>query len=61
MASNEKIAKQKSKTSKPERLTKKELRSIFLRYMFLPESAMSYEKMHGAAWAVSYMPLGNKY
>lgn len=61
MASNEKIAKQKSKTSKPERLTKKELRSIFLKYMFLPESAMSYEKMHGAAWAVSYMPLGNKY
>ena len=47
--------------AKPERLTKKELRSIFLRYMFLPESAMSYEKMHGAAWAVSYMPLGNKY
>lgn len=43
------------------KLTKKELRSIFLRYAFLPEAAMSYEKMHGAAWAVSYMPLGEKY
>ncbi len=61
MANNEEIAKQKSKTTNSKRLTKKELRSIFLRYMFLPESAMSYEKMHGAAWAVSYMPLGNKY
>lgn len=49
-----------AKTNK-NKLTKKELRSIFLRYMFLPESAMSYEKMHGAAWAVSYMPLGEKY
>ena len=34
-----------------ERLTKKELRQIFLRYGFMTESAMSYEKMHGAAWA----------
>ena len=44
-----------------ERLTKKELRQIFLRYGFMTESAMSYEKMHGAAWAYSYLPLADKY
>lgn len=43
------------------RLTKKELRQIFLRYQFMVESAMSYEKMHGATWAWSYLPLGEKY
>lgn len=46
---------------KKEPLTKKELRKIFLRYGFLTESAMSYEKMHGATWAYSYEPLGDKY
>jgi fructose/mannose PTS family porter IID component len=44
-----------------ERLTSKELRQIFLRYGFMTESAMSYEKMHGAAWAYSYLPLADKY
>ena len=43
------------------RLTKKELRQIFLRYGVMTESAMSYEKMHGATWAYSYLPLGEKY
>ncbi|MDF7638261.1 PTS system mannose/fructose/sorbose family transporter subunit IID [Lactobacillus sp. ESL0791] len=43
------------------RLTKKELRSIFLRYGILTESAMSYEKMHGASWAWAYVPLAHKY
>lgn len=43
------------------RLTKKELRQIYLRYQFMCESAMSYEKMHGAAWAYSYLPLADKY
>jgi len=43
------------------RLTKKELRQIFLRYGIMTESAMSYEKMHGATWAYSYLPLGEKY
>ena len=42
-------------------LTAKERRQIFLRYQFLPESAMSYEKMHGATWAYSYLPLAEKY
>lgn len=44
-----------------EHLTKKELRQIFLRYGVMTESAMSYEKMHGATWAYSYLPLGEKY
>ena len=39
---------------------KKELRQIFLRYGVMTESAMSYEKMHGATWAYSYLPLGEK-
>lgn len=43
------------------RLTKKELRSLFWRYQFMVESAMSYEKMHGAAWAWTYLPLADKY
>lgn len=47
--------------SKKEHLTKKELRQIFLRYGIMTESAMSYEKMHGATWAYSYLPLGKKY
>ena len=42
-------------------LTAKERRQIFLRYQFLPESAMSYEKMHGATWAYSYLPLAEQY
>lgn len=42
-------------------LTAKERRQIFLRYAFLPESAMSYEKMHGATWAWTYLPLAEKY
>ncbi|MCI1985029.1 MAG: PTS system mannose/fructose/sorbose family transporter subunit IID [Lactobacillus sp.] len=50
-----------AKTKTPKRLTKKELRSIFLRYGIMTESAMSYEKMHGATWAYSYMPVGEKY
>lgn len=44
-----------------EPLTKKEIRQIYLRYAFLPEAAMSYEKMHGATWAWTYLPLGEKY
>jgi mannose/fructose/N-acetylgalactosamine-specific phosphotransferase system component IID len=47
--------------SKKDPLTKKELRQIYLRYAFLPEAAMSYEKMHGATWAWTYLPLGEKY
>lgn len=47
--------------SSKNRLTKKELRQIFLRYGVMTESAMSYEKMHGATWAYSYLPLGEKY
>lgn len=43
------------------KLTNKELRQIFLRYGILTESAMSYEKMHGAAWAWAYLPLAHKY
>lgn len=43
------------------RLTKKELWSLFWRYQFMVESAMSYEKMHGAAWSWTYMKLGDKY
>lgn len=43
------------------KLTKKELRQIYLRYQFMCESAMSYEKMHGASWAYSYLPLADKY
>ena len=42
-------------------LTAQERRQVFLRYQFLPESAMSYEKMHGATWAYSYLPLAEKY
>ena len=42
-------------------LSPQERRKIFLRYQFLPESAMSYEKMHGATWAYSYLPLAEKY
>lgn len=42
-------------------LTAGERRQIFLRYAFLPESAMSYEKMHGATWSWTYLPLGEKY
>lgn len=42
-------------------LTDKERRQIFLRYAFLPESAMSYEKMHGATWSYAYLPLAEKY
>lgn len=61
MTNDKKVKTTPKSAHKKGRLTKKELRSIFLRYMFLPESAMSYEKMHGAAWAVSYMPLANKY
>lgn len=43
------------------KLTKKELRQIYLRYQIMCESAMSYEKMHGASWAYSYLPLADKY
>lgn len=43
------------------RLSKKELWSLFWRYQFMVESAMSYEKMHGAAWAWTYTKLGDKY
>lgn len=50
-----------SKLEENGRLTKKELRKIFLRYGVLTESAMSYEKMHGASWAWAYLPLANKY
>lgn len=46
---------------KNEKLTNKELRQIFLRYGVLTESAMSYEKMHGAAWSWAYLPLAHKY
>lgn len=44
-----------------EGLTKKELWSIYLRYQIMVEAAMSYEKMHGASWAWSYIPLAKKY
>lgn len=44
-----------------EGLTKKELFNIYLRYQIMVESAMSYEKMHGASWAWSYLPLAKKY
>lgn len=42
-------------------LTKKELFQIYLRYQVMVESAMSYEKMHGASWAWSYLPFAKKY
>lgn len=42
-------------------LTKKELFQIYLRYQIMVESAMSYEKMHGASWAWSYLPFAKKY
>lgn len=44
-----------------EGLTKKELFDIYLRYQIMVESAMSYEKMHGASWAWSYLPFAKKY
>jgi len=44
-----------------EGLTKKELFKIYLRYQIMVESAMSYEKMHGASWAWSYLPFAKKY
>lgn len=44
-----------------EKLTKREKWNIFLRYQIMVEAAMSYEKMHGASWAWSYLPLAKKY
>lgn len=52
---------QRDGTVRPGPLTARERRQIFLRYAFLPESAMSYEKMHGATWSWTYLPLGEKY
>jgi mannose/fructose/N-acetylgalactosamine-specific phosphotransferase system component IID len=61
-AMNKQADKVPADQSEPDnRLTKKELRQIFLRYGIMTESAMSYEKMHGATWAYSYIPLGDKY
>lgn len=42
-------------------LTKRERWSLYLRYQIMVEAAMSYEKMHGASWAWSYIPLAKKY
>lgn len=42
-------------------LSSKELWSIYLRYQFMVESAMSYEKMHGASWAWTYLPFARKF
>lgn len=53
MSENQKIVK--------EGLTRKELFNIYLRYQIMVESAMSYEKMHGASWAWSYLPFAKKY
>lgn len=48
-------------TENNSKLTKKELWRLYLRYQVMVESAMSYEKMHGAAWAWTYYVLGDKY
>lgn len=43
------------------RLSKKELRQIWLRWGFTHLSSMSYEKLQAHAWAYSYIPFANKY
>lgn len=42
-------------------LTKKDLRTIWLRWGFTHLSSMSYEKLQAHAWAYSYIPFIKKY
>lgn len=48
-------------TDKKNRLTKKELRQIWLRWGFTHLSSMSYEKLQGHAYAYMYIPFAEKY
>jgi len=43
------------------RLTKKELRKIWMRWGFTHLSSMSYEKLQAHAWAYAYIPFVEKY
>lgn len=48
-------------TTKQNRLTKKELRQIWLRWGFTHLTSMSYEKLQAHAWAYMYIPFAKKY
>ncbi|MFB6465418.1 PTS system mannose/fructose/sorbose family transporter subunit IID [Cytobacillus sp. Hz8] len=51
----------KEQESRKDRLTKKELRQIWLRWGFTHLTSMSYEKLQSHAWAYSFIPFANKY
>lgn len=48
-------------TADKERLTKKELNQIWMRWGFTHLSSMSYEKLQAHAWAYAFIPFANKY